>query len=170
MAPGRRCKWQRYAAPDTKEPGTRILCPYGILYGGRGWLVAHVEGLPEMRLRQLNRIVSADLLDRSFQGGRTSSSQTMRRVFRCVPGRSDQRRVALVPDAAGDAARWQFHPTQNTTRETDGSLTVRFRAGGTQEMCNHLFTWGTAMTVIEPENLRLKIAELAEMLARRHGL
>jgi len=24
--------------------------PYGILYGGRGWLVAHVDELPEMRL------------------------------------------------------------------------------------------------------------------------
>ena len=36
----------RYAGPGAEEPATRILCPYGILYGGRGWLVAHVEGLP----------------------------------------------------------------------------------------------------------------------------
>src|ERR1700731_3261162 len=48
----------RYAGPDAAEPATRILCPYGILYGGRGWLVAHVDGLPEMRLWQLDRIVS----------------------------------------------------------------------------------------------------------------
>jgi predicted DNA-binding transcriptional regulator YafY len=57
----------RYAGPETEEPATRILCPYGILYGGRGWLVAHVEGLPEMRLWRLDRIVSVDLLDRGFQ-------------------------------------------------------------------------------------------------------
>ena len=75
----------------------------------------------------------------------------------------NQRHVALLPDAA----RWQFPPTQNTTRETDGSLTVRFRAGGTQEMCKHLFT---PVTVIEPENLRLHPPELAEMLARHHGV
>ena len=33
----------RYAGPDDGEPNTRVLCPYGILYGGRGWLVAHVD-------------------------------------------------------------------------------------------------------------------------------
>ncbi len=57
----------RYTGPDATEPATRILCPYGILYGGRGWLVAHVDGLPEMRLWRLDRIVSADLLDRGFE-------------------------------------------------------------------------------------------------------
>jgi predicted DNA-binding transcriptional regulator YafY len=57
----------RYAGRDAPEPATRILCPYGILYGGRGWLVAHVEGLPELRLWRLDRIVSVDLLDRGFQ-------------------------------------------------------------------------------------------------------
>jgi predicted DNA-binding transcriptional regulator YafY len=56
----------RYAAPSADEPATRILCPYGILYGGRGWLVAHVDELPEMRLWRLDRIVSADLLDGGF--------------------------------------------------------------------------------------------------------
>ena len=30
----------RYAGPRTEEPATRILRPYGLLYGGRGWLVA----------------------------------------------------------------------------------------------------------------------------------
>ena len=82
-------------------------------------------------------------------------------VFRCVPGIN----VTLPP--CPTQQRWQFPPTQNTTRETDGSLTVRFRAGGTQEMCKHLFT---PVTVIEPENLRLYLPELAEMLARHHGV
>src|SRR5580692_3896976 len=35
----------RYTARDAEDAVTRILSPYGILYGGRGWLVAHVEGL-----------------------------------------------------------------------------------------------------------------------------
>jgi hypothetical protein len=40
----------RYAGAGAQEPATRILCPIGILYGGCGWIVAHVEGMPEMRL------------------------------------------------------------------------------------------------------------------------
>jgi predicted DNA-binding transcriptional regulator YafY len=69
----------RYTGPDAAEPATRILSPYGILYGGRGWLVAHVDGLPEMRLWRLDRIVSADLLDRGSSDGKTSTCQLMRR-------------------------------------------------------------------------------------------
>jgi predicted DNA-binding transcriptional regulator YafY len=49
-------------------------------------------------------------------------------------------------------------------------LTVRFHAGGMQEMCWHLFTWGTAVVVIEPEELRLHLAELAETVAAHHGV
>jgi predicted DNA-binding transcriptional regulator YafY len=52
----------RYLRPDAAEPVARILCSYGILYGGRGWLVAHVDGLPEVRLWRLDRIVSIDML------------------------------------------------------------------------------------------------------------
>jgi len=78
--------------------------------------------------------------------------------------------LRFVPEAAKDAARWQFHPTESTTRESDGSLIVCFRAGGMQEMCNHLFTWETAVTVIEPEELRLHLAELADAVAVHHGV
>ena len=56
----------RYAGGDAEKPAARILCPYEILYGGRGWLVAHVDELPQMRLWRLDRIVSIDLLDRGF--------------------------------------------------------------------------------------------------------
>jgi predicted DNA-binding transcriptional regulator YafY len=46
-------------------PGTHSL-PLRIVYGGRGFLVAHADELPEMRLWRLDRIVSIDLLDRGF--------------------------------------------------------------------------------------------------------
>ncbi|WP_145963389.1 WYL domain-containing protein [Paracoccus mutanolyticus] len=38
--------------------------------------------------------------------------------------------------AAPEARLWQFHPTQTVTDEPDGSLTVRFTAGGIEEMCD----------------------------------
>ena len=159
----------RYSSPETEEAATRILCPYGVLYGGRGWLVAHVDGLPEMRLWRLDRIVSADLLDRGFQRREDFNlSDYAAQSFGVFQEEPFDVVLRFVPEAADDAERWQFHPTQNTKREIDGSLTVRFRAGGMQEMCNHLFTWGAAVAVIEPEELRLYLAELAEIVARHH--
>ena len=61
-----------------------------------------------------------------------------------------------------------FHPTQSFEREPGGSLIVRFRSGGFQEMCWHLFTWGTAVSVIEPQELRMKLATMADEVAEHH--
>lgn len=36
---------------------------------------------------------------------------------------------------------------------------MRFRAGGMQEMCWHLFTWGTAVTIVAPTSLRRRMEE-----------
>jgi predicted DNA-binding transcriptional regulator YafY len=57
----------RYRGPDATKSTARIPRPYGILYGGRGWLVAHVDGLPEMWLWRLDRIASVDLVGRGHQ-------------------------------------------------------------------------------------------------------
>ena len=159
----------RYAVPDSEQPVTRILCPYGILYGGRGWLVAHVDGLPEMRLWRLDRIVSIDLLDRGFKRREEFNLMTYAAqsfgVFQ-----EDPIDVVLRfnPEAANDASGWLFHPSQSTERETDGALTVRFRAGGVQEMCWHLFTWGTAVAIVSPDSLRAAMAERTTVCAQHH--
>ena len=143
----------RYAGPDAEEPATRILCPYGILYGGRGWLVAHVDGLPEMRLWRLDRIVSVDLLDRGFKRREDFDlAAYAAQSFGVFQEEPIDVVLRFAPEAADDAAGWVFHPSQSMEREPDGALIVRFRAGGVQEMCWHLFTWGTAVTIVAPEN------------------
>ena len=48
-------------------------------------------------------------------------------------------------------------------------LIVRFRAGGMQEMCWHLFTWGEAVTVVGPAELYTTISAASAVLATHHG-
>jgi predicted DNA-binding transcriptional regulator YafY len=159
----------RYAGGRGEEPATRILCPYGLLYGGRGWLVAHVEGKPEMRLWRLDRIVSVDLLDRGFPRREDFRlADYAARSFGVFQEPPFDVALRFAPEAADDASRWQFHPTQTLAPGPDGSLTVRFRAGGMQEMCWHLFTWGTTVTVLEPQALRTRLAETAATAAAHH--
>lgn len=159
----------RYAARGAQEAGTRILCPYGILHGGRGWLVAHVEELPEMRLWRLDRIVSADLLDRGF---RRREDFDLAAYAAQSFGVFQEEPIDVVlrfdPDAAEDAAGWLFHPSQRIEREPDGALIVRFSAGGVQEMCWHLFTWGTAVRIIAPDSLREKMVDMLTVVTRHH--
>ena len=159
----------RYAGPDAEAPAARILCPYGLLYGGRGWLVAHVDELPEMRLWRLDRIASVDLLDRSFQRREDFSlPEYSARSFGVFQEEPVGVVLRFTPEAAADAAHWVFHPSQVLEREATGSLVVRFRAGGLQEMCWHLFTWGEAVKIIEPELLRKKFLGTLETALNNH--
>lgn len=162
----------RYAAQGVEAPVTRVLCPYGTLYGGNGraWLVGHVEKLPHMRLWRLDRITSVDLLDRSFIRRedfdlRAYAAQSFG-VFQEEPVNVVLR---VVPEAADEAACWLFHPTQTVEREANGSLLVRFRAGGVQEMCWHLFTWGTAVTVVAPSLLHATMAEMVHEAGQHYA-
>jgi predicted DNA-binding transcriptional regulator YafY len=160
----------RYMAAEATEPATRILCPYGIIYGGRGWLVAYVEGLPDMRLWRLDRIVSVDLVDRVFNRREDFDlAAYAAQSFGVFQEEPIDVVLRFEPWAADDAAGWVFHPSQSLDREADGRLIVRFRAGGVQEMCWHLFTWGTGVTVVGPEALRAAMAELLVEAAQHHG-
>jgi predicted DNA-binding transcriptional regulator YafY len=161
----------RYAGPGATEPVTRILCPYGILYSGRGWLVAHVDGLPEMRLWRLDRIASVDLLDRGFARRKDFDlAAYAAQSFGVFQEEPIDVVLRFEPDAADDAAGWVFHPSQTMEREADGSLTVRFLAGGVQEMCWHLFTWGTAVAIAQPDTLRAAMEQMTKVVGRHHSI
>lgn len=163
----------RYGSGVTGASASRIVCPYGTLYGGNGraWLVGHVKGLPEMRLWRLDRIISLDLLDRYFARRenfdlRAYAAQSFG-VFQDEPIEVVLR---VTRESADEAACWLFHPSQTVTREADGALRVAFRAGGVQEICWHLFTWGATVTVLAPDDLRVNLAEMAATAARHHAI
>jgi predicted DNA-binding transcriptional regulator YafY len=71
--------------------------------------------------------------------------------------------LEVTPAGADDALGWRFHPTQQVERQADGSVIVRFRAGGMRELAWHLFTWGETVRILSPERLQ---AEMADQLAR----
>lgn len=61
----------------------------------------------------------------------------------------------FLPDVADEAAEYVFHPKQQAGRLADGSLLVRFRAGGRQEMEWYLARWGDKVEVrVSDENTR----------------
>jgi predicted DNA-binding transcriptional regulator YafY len=158
----------RYAAAGSDEAVTRILCPYGILHGGRGWLIAHVENLPEMRLWRLDRIVSVDLLERGFTRQDFDLAAYAAQSFGVFQEPPMDVVLRFTPEAADDAEGWEFHPSQTMEREADGSLLVKFRAGGAREICWHLFTWGDGVEIVGPESLKNTMAKLLVHNQKEH--
>lgn len=59
----------------------------------------------------------------------------------------------VAPHAATEALRYQFHPTQQIIKNPDGSLTIRFQAGGLYAISLYLTQWGGAITPTAPAEL-----------------
>jgi predicted DNA-binding transcriptional regulator YafY len=133
-------------------------------------LVAHADGLPDMRLWRLDRIVSIDLLDRGFKRREDFDlAAYAAQSFGVFQEEPIDVVLRFAPEAADDAATWVFHPSQSIEREVDGALIVRYRASGVQEMCWHLFTWGTAVTVMAADSLRSMMADMTMVAAQHHS-
>ena len=73
------------------------------------------------------------------------------------------------PEVAERAATIRFHPGQSSETLADGSLMVRFRAAGLRAMAWYLFTWGSAVEIIEPVDLRTELTRLVIEALKTHG-
>ena len=159
-----------YAPRATGQRTRRRVEPYGLIYGNRAFLVGRTERDAEMRLWRLARMSAAELTGDSFERDPTFD---LHRFSRRSFGTFQEEPVAVVlrfaASVAEDVGEFVFHPDQTVEPNDDGSLTVRFTAGGIEEMSWHLVTWGTAVTVERPARLRRRLHEMCAALASHHG-
>jgi len=146
-----------YRARSTGALSRTLVCPYGFLYGNRHYLVAdslnpQARGL---RLFSLANIEKVETTARAFsQHKRFSLQKFAERSFGVFQEEPFDVVWRFSPKAAPDARQFLFHPTQTFEDGRDGSLIVRFRAGGALEMCWHLFTWAPEVDILAPPALR----------------
>ena len=141
------------------------LGPLALLLGeGRQYLVAWSEYQEDVRLFALAGFERVELSDEMFERPEGFDLQAyLAQSFGVFQEEVQDVVWRFTPEAAPEARRFRFHPTQEMEAAPDGSLIVRFRAGGMLEMCWHLFRWCDQVEVLEPEALR---GMYAGMLAR----
>lgn len=159
-----------YFAQGTGRQSTRRVQPYGILYGNRAFLVGKTDSDGDMRLWRLANVSGArSSMERFERDPAFDLQEYAKRSF----GTFQEKPVDVVlrfnADAARDAAAFLFHPEQTVTKNKDGSVTVRFKAGGIEEMCWHLVTWEDGVTVEKPARLRRRLVEMCSSLAAYHS-
>ena len=159
----------RYRSRMTGRRSRQRVQPHGILYGSRAYLVGRSDWTADMRYWVLANMSEAVLTDESFEFDKDFDLREFAgRSFGAFQEEPIDVALRFAPEAAADAASFLFHPGQRIQTDDDGSVIVRFRAGGTREMCWHLFTWGDAVTVEEPEKLRLQMEDTCSLLAAHH--
>ena len=160
----------RYFAQSTRRRSRQQVRPLGLLYGNRAHLVGWTEWAEEPRLWRLANMSEARITGEAFE--RDPAFDLQRFAERSF-GTFQERPVKVVlrfdARAARDAAAFRFHPSQSVEENEDGSLTVRFEAGGLDEMCWHLITWGKSVTVEKPARLRRRLAAMCGALAGHHS-
>jgi len=146
-----------YRYRGSGKRGFETVRPYGFLYGNRNYLVAWSESdwARDFRSYALSNIERVEPLDKSFTRQRGFSLQKYaEQSFGVYQEKPFDVVWKFSPNAAADAKEFLFHPTQRMEEQKDGSLIVRFRAGGLQEMAWHLVTWGEDVEVMRPPRLR----------------
>jgi predicted DNA-binding transcriptional regulator YafY len=157
----------RAASGEERE---HVLEPCGLLYGPRPYLLATKPGKADAAVWRLDRMLSVVETDESFTPAEGFDLATlMRDCFGVWRAPAQEVSLRFAPAAAAEAATWHFHASQTVEPQPDGTLLVRFRAGGIDEMAYHLATWGEAVEVISPTALRDRLAEMGRALLRRHG-
>jgi predicted DNA-binding transcriptional regulator YafY len=139
-------------------PRSRAVEPYGVLFGMRGHLIAReIDNGSKYRHFRLDRISRASLLPSSFvRDPGFDLGAHAARAFGSFHSDAEYAPVEwrFAPSAADVARTFIFHPDQQVQDGSDGSLTVRFTAGGWLEMAWHLYQWGDVVEVITPPEVR----------------
>jgi predicted DNA-binding transcriptional regulator YafY len=146
----------KYKTRSSGKVSQRRVHPYGFLYGHRHYLVAHnlrksEEGYRLFSLPNIHKVeVNSEYFERDESFDLDKFARASFGVFHDEP-------VDVVwrfsPRAAPDAKDFIFHPDQKFEPQRDGSLIVRFKAGGQLEMAWHLYAWGNDVEVLEPSSL-----------------
>ncbi len=143
-----------YVSRFTRKESRPTVSPYGVLYGVRHYLIAYNDSAQKYLLYSLADISDLTLLSEGFERDPNFSLPPFAaRSFGVFQEEPQDILWWVSPSAAAEARRTQFHPSQTIEEQTDGSLLVRFQAGGFIEMAWYLLTWHGKIRVLEPHDL-----------------
>jgi len=146
--------------------------PYALYFGQRAWYaIGQRDDREGLRTLRLSRFSHVQDLDRPYAiPDGFSLDQHLGKAWRMVRGDGIARDIVLrfTPEFADTAGQTTWHPSQQYEEHPDGSLTLRFRVEGLDEIVWWILGYGPGCEVLEPRELREKVAELAQATARRY--
>jgi len=157
-----------YKYRGSGKMGFETVHPYGFIYGSRHYLVAWSENEQALDFRNfaLSNIERVELLGSPFRKRRFSLREYAERSFGVFQENPFDVAWRFSSSVASDVKDFLFHPSQTMEEQSDGSLIVRFRAGGAREMAWHLATWGNTVRIIKPALLKREMNSLAAEIRR----
>lgn len=159
----RRCRIA-YLSSGRTRPDERVVFPYVLGYANGAWYaIAHCTKRDEVRLFRLDRIVTAELVDGTFDVPPDFDPSDYIAGGRLY--RADEEIEAVVRYSPR-IARWvrERGPVEELE---DGSVQVRLRVADVHWLVRHVLEHGADAQVVEPAELRAEVARAAERVVGR---
>jgi predicted DNA-binding transcriptional regulator YafY len=162
-----------YQSQQATEPATRDIYPYALVHHkGSLYLIAFAPEHDQLRRYKIDRIDGIETSSFVFQRPADFDiADHLARSFGIYDGVGDVTVVVrFLPAATRYVQESKWHPSQELTPQRDGSLLARFQLSSTVEIKSWVLGFGASAVVIEPEELRLAIAnELEQSIKAYHG-
>ena len=170
----------RYTSLADARPRKLLIRPEAlVLYDGSVYIAARRAAKPgkrtaaddAIRFYKLDRVTEARPTSRSFTRGSEAVETLLADSITMFRSPHPPRRYRIRIDA--ERARWAcerpFHPRQRVRHKADGSVILEIDRAWDEEMIPQLLGLGGAVEVLEPADVRDRVAEEAQRIVDRHG-
>lgn len=164
----------RYSSPHTGKQSTRIVQPLHLLHYMGSWhLFAWCTKRNQIRDFVLSRIKEVEPAAQKLclPSELPSLREYTRRFYGIMQGDEMQEVILLFsPESAAWLAEQIWHPAQEMTRQTDGSLLLRFPAADFRELVKRILGHGAEVRVIAPTQLQELVREEIKKMTKIYGV
>ena len=159
-----------YHALGRNAVAKRIVDPYHLRHSmGTWYLIGYCQLRKDFRTFIINQIRDINVLDKKYKVDPAFSIEKFLayswNIFEGAPV------TKVIVRLDKEIARWfidrKLHPTQKTTENKDGSITLEFRVAGTSEIKSWIMSQGKHAKVIEPRSLKQEIIKEAKEMQLR---
>jgi len=171
----RRALQCEYESPSRKfggDSGTFRFDPYGLYFGQRAWYaVGKHHGRDEIRTLKLARFCLCQPTDTPyFIPDDFSLDKHFGQAWRMMPaGKLYDIKLHFDPTVAETVADTHWHTSQQFDWQEDQSIHMHFRMDGLEEIVWWILSYGPHCRVIEPPELRQRVADLHAQAAAIYG-
>lgn len=161
---GRRALSIHYCS-TSGETSHRVILPVKLIFKDKGWyLLAFCRMQEDYRLFKVNRIVELEVLEERFSELPDEIPPLEQNAD--MPTATEEMRLLFAPALAFRV--YDEFDRSMIQRMEDGSLLVRVQLPQNGWVVGYLLSYGTQLTVLEPESLRMQIALFAKAIWQQH--
>jgi predicted DNA-binding transcriptional regulator YafY len=154
----------RYLKPGDGAPEERTVRPYGLVHAeGHWYLLAHCEASGDIRRFRVDRVLEAEIEDRSFQapeGFRPEDHLEGSRVFHASAP------VEVTVRYSPAVARWIVEREEGRAAP-DGAVEARYPVADPNWIVRHVLQYGPDAEILEPDEARGWIRGVVEKVRSR---